>query len=272
MSIKVSFPDGSVRVFENNISVKEIAEGISHSLMKKSVVAVVNQNGVEKVVDLSTRLTADCSLKIITLDTKDTKDKQILLDTMRHSCAHLFAQTMRELYGDKVHFGFGPEVENGFYYDFELTDGTKITTEDFPKIEKKMHELAERDFEVVRKECDNEKLCDFFKEQEEEYKVEQIERLSGKYITTETQQVIEYLISCVKLRQTTSISYLAINVLKICKDDNDFQKKHWVCSNQIGNILYNINDLCFDKKLQILGMIVCYKKTNTQNESDYNTK
>ena len=173
MSIKVSFPDGSERVFEDNISVKEIAEGISHSLMKKSVVAVVN----DKIVDLATKLTADCTLKIITSDTKDTKDKQILLDTMRHSCAHLFAQAMRELYGDKVHFGFGPEVENGFYYDFELTDGTKITTEDFPKIEKKMHELAERDFEITRKEWDGKELCDFFEKDEEKYKVEQIKSL-----------------------------------------------------------------------------------------------
>ena len=173
MSIKVSFPDGSERVFKDNISVKEIAEGISHSLMKKSVVAVVN----DKVVDLSTKLTTDCSLKIITLDTKDTKDKQILLDTMRHSCAHLFAQAMRELYGDKVHFGFGPEVENGFYYDFELTDGTKITTEDFQKIEKKMHELAERDFEITRKEWDGKELCNFFEKDHEKYKVEQIKSL-----------------------------------------------------------------------------------------------
>ena len=173
MSIKVSFPDGSERVFEDNISVKEIAEGISHSLMKKSVVAVVN----DKVVDLATKLTADCTLKIITSDTKDAKDKQILLDTMRHSCAHLFAQAMRELYGDKVHFGFGPEVENGFYYDFELTDGTKITTEDFPKIEKKMHELAERDFEITRKEWDGKELCDFFQKDKEKYKVEQIKSL-----------------------------------------------------------------------------------------------
>lgn len=173
MSIKVSFPDGSERVFEDNISVKEIAEGISHSLMKKSVVAVVN----DKVVDLATKLTADCTLKIITSDTKDTKDKQILLDTMRHSCAHLFAQAMRELYGDKVHFGFGPEVENGFYYDFELTDGTKITTEDFQKIEKKMHELAERNFEVIRKEWDGKELCDFFQKDKEKYKVEQIKSL-----------------------------------------------------------------------------------------------
>ena len=173
MSIKVSFPDGSERVFEDNISVKDIAEGISHSLMKKSVVAVVN----DKVVDLSTKLTTDCSLKIITLDTKDTKDKQILLDTMRHSCAHLFAQAMREIYGDKVHFGFGPEVENGFYYDFELTDGTKITTEDFQKIEKKMHELAEKDFEITRKEWDGKELCNFFEKDHEKYKVEQIKSL-----------------------------------------------------------------------------------------------
>ncbi|MBQ7552631.1 MAG: threonine--tRNA ligase [Rickettsiales bacterium] len=178
MSIKVSFPDGSERVFEDNISVKEIAEGISHSLMKKSVVAVVN----DKVVDLSTKLTTDCSLKIITLDTKDTKDKQILLDTMRHSCAHLFAQAMRELYGNKVHFGFGPEVENGFYYDFELTDGTKITTEDFSKIEKKMHELAERDFEVKRADTTKEEAIKFFGDKNEKYKVELLgEKLDNEF-------------------------------------------------------------------------------------------
>ena len=194
MSIKVSFPDGSERVFEDNISVKEIAEGISHSLMKKSVVAVMN----DKVVDLSTKLTTDCSLKIITLDTKDTKDKQILLDTMRHSCAHLFAQAMRELYGDKVHFGFGPEVENGFYYDFELTDGTKITTEDFPKIEKKMHELADKDFEVVRKEWDGKELCNFFEKDAEKYKVEQI-------ITLVEQDKANKLFNCSELKEFLNV-------------------------------------------------------------------
>ena len=193
MSIKVSFPDGSERVFEDNISVKEIAEGISHSLMKKSVVAVVN----DKVVDLATKLTTDCSLKIITLDTKDTKDKQILLDTMRHSCAHLFAQAMRELYGDKVHFGFGPEVENGFYYDFEFTDGTKITTEDFPKIEKKMHELAEKDLKVERnkEEIKKEEAIKFFGDKNEKYKVELLgEKLDGDFVSIICKKTMEEVI------------------------------------------------------------------------------
>ena len=204
MSIKVSFPDGSVRVFKDNISVKEIAEGISHSLMKKSVVAVVNQNGTEKVVDLSTKLTTDCNLKIITLDTKDTKDKQILLETMRHSCAHLFAQAMRELYGDKVHFGFGPEVENGFYYDFELTDGTKITTEDFPKIEKKMHELAEKDFGVSRKETTKEEAMEFFDKQGENYKVE----LLGEKLGQDRIVLLEGLKRDIELGLTEDTDYI----------------------------------------------------------------
>ena len=187
MSIKVSFPDGNEREFEEGISVKEIAEGISHSLAKKSVIAVVN----DKVADLSTKLTTDCSLKIITLDTKDTKDKQLLLDTMRHSCAHLFAQAMRELYGDKVHFGFGPEVENGFYYDFELTDGTKITTEDFQKIEKKMHELSEKDFEIVRKETTKEEAIKFFGDKNEKYKVELLEeKLDTEFIECVKTEII----------------------------------------------------------------------------------
>ena len=200
MSIKVSFPDGSERVFKDNISVKEIAEGISHSLMKKSVVAVVN----DKVVDLSTKLTTDCSLKIITLDTKDTKDKQILLDTMRHSCAHLFAQAMRELYGDKVHFGFGPEVENGFYYDFELTDGTKITTEDFQKIEKKMHELAEKNFEVKRADTTKEEAIKFFGDKNEKYKVE----LLGEKLSQDRIVLLEGLKRDMELDLTEDTDYI----------------------------------------------------------------
>ena len=175
MSIVVTFPDGNEKEFESGISVAEIAKSISPSLLKKSVVAVVSgKNFNDKVVDLSTKLTEDCSLKIITTDTANAQDKKTLLDTMRHSCAHLFAQAMRELYGDKIHFGFGPEIENGFYYDFELTDETKITTEDFQKIEKKMHELAEKNFEVTRREVTKEEAIEFFGVKCEKYKVEHI--------------------------------------------------------------------------------------------------
>ena len=190
MSIVVAFPDGNKREFENNISVADIAKGISPSLLKKSVIAVVSGNNFNnKVVDMSTKLTEDCSLKIITIDATNTQDKKILLDTMRHSCAHLFAQAMRELYGDKIKFGVGPVVENGFYYDFELTDGTKISTEDFSKIEKKMHELAEKNFEIVRNEVTKEDVIKFFNDKNEKYKVELIrEKLSdGQIITTYAQ-------------------------------------------------------------------------------------
>ncbi len=171
MLITVSFPDGNKREFEAGCTVLDVAKSISHSLAKNSVIAVVD----DKAVDLSTKLEKDCSLKLITLDTKNTKEKRLLLDTMRHSCAHLFAQAMRELYGDKIHFGVGPVVENGFYYDFELTDGTKITTEDFTKIEKKMHELAEKNFEITRTDKTKENAIKFFKNIGENYKVELLE-------------------------------------------------------------------------------------------------
>jgi threonyl-tRNA synthetase len=183
MLITVSFPDGNKREFEAGCTVLDVAESISHSLAKNSVIAVVD----DKAVDLSTKLEKNCSLKIITSDTTDKKDKRLLLNTMRHSCAHLFAQAMRELYGDKIHFGVGPVVENGFYYDFELTDGTKIITEDFPKIEKKMHELAEKNFEITRKETTKEEAIKFFKEKNENYKVE----LLNEKIDTAFIQIIE---------------------------------------------------------------------------------
>ena len=188
MPIIVSFPDGKKREFEAGCTVLDVAESISHSLAKNSVIAVVD----DKAVDLSTKLEKNCSLKIITTDTKDTKDKQLLLDTMRHSCAHLFAQAMRELYGDKVHFGVGPVVENGFYYDFELTDGTKITTEDFTKIEKKMHELAEKNFEITRTDTTKKNAIKFFKEREENYKVE----LLKEKFDTDFIQIVESSIEC----------------------------------------------------------------------------
>ena len=101
------------------------------------------------------------------------------LQTVRHSCAHVMAEAILKLYpGTKI--AIGPAIENGFYYDFELTDGTKITTEDFPKIEKKMHELAEKDFEVERKEWESKELFLFFKKQNELYKQEQILKLNNK--------------------------------------------------------------------------------------------
>ncbi len=187
MLITVSFPDGNKREFEAGCTVLDVAESISHSLAKNSVIAVVD----DKAVDLSTKLEKDCSLKLITLDTKNTKEKRLLLDTMRHSCAHLFAQAIRELYGDKIHFGVGPVVENGFYYDFELTDGTKITTEDFTKIEKKMHELAEKNFEITRTDTTKENAIKFFKNIGENYKVE----LLKDKIDTAFIQIVESFIA-----------------------------------------------------------------------------
>ena len=194
MSIIVSFPDGKKREFEAGCTVLDVAESISHSLAKNSVIAVVD----DKAVDLSTKLEKDCSLKLITLDAKNTEEKRLLLDTMRHSCAHLFAQAMRELYGDKIRFGVGPVVENGFYYDFELTDGTKITTEDFTKIEKKMHELAEKNFEITRTETTKENAIKFFKEKNENYKVELLkEKIDTAFIKI-IESLIVNTIECIK--------------------------------------------------------------------------
>ncbi len=220
MEKKVVLPDGKILNFEDKETILEIVKKHLPFLAKKAVIAVVD----DKVVDLSRKLTEDCSLKIITLDTKDTKDKQLLLDTMRHSCAHLFAQAMRELYGDKVHFGFGPEVENGFYYDFELTDGTKITTEDFQKIEKKMHELAEKDFEVSRKETTKEEAIEFFDKQGEKYKVELLgEKLDDKFV--------KFLKNAFDDANEDNLNAFDKSVIKNIKDKTQFVVPDYIIKN-----------------------------------------
>ena len=189
--INIVVPDGRKQQYENGVVALDVANSISTTLAKKAVCVAVNG----KKVDLSTKIEEDCNIKFLTLDTKEPNEKKEVLGILRHSCAHLFAQAMRELYGDKVHFGFGPEVENGFYYDFELTDGTKITNEDFPKIEKKMHELAEKDFKVVRKEQDSYTLFCFFDKDNEIYKKEQILRLNDidDLFSTRQESVVRYV-------------------------------------------------------------------------------
>ncbi|MBX2845188.1 MAG: threonine--tRNA ligase [Saprospiraceae bacterium] len=176
--IKITFPDGAVREFEKGIAALDIAKGISSGLAKKLLAAEVNG----EVVDLTRPIETDAALNLLSWDDKGGQS------TFWHSSAHLMAEAIEALYpGTK--FGIGPAIESpkGFYYDIELPEGQKISTEDLPKIEKKMKELASKQNDFVRKEVSKADAVAYFKEKDDQYKLDLLEGLEDGEITFYTQ-------------------------------------------------------------------------------------
>ena len=162
--VAIKLPDGSVMDFEGSVSGLEIAEKISAGLAKNALAVRVN----DKLQDLNTTITTDATVTIIT-----TKDKEGL-DILRHSCSHVMAEAVKELWPN-VQVTIGPAIENGFYYDFSRKE--PFTTEDFEKIEAKMHEIVKRDEKITRKVLPRNEAIAYFKSIGEHYKVELIEDL-----------------------------------------------------------------------------------------------
>lgn len=141
--LKITLPDGSIREFEKNVSVKEVAESIGSRLAKESVAGKVN--GI--LVDASFVIEKDSSLEIITLSAKEGAE------IVRHSSAHVMAQAVVKLFpGTKV--TIGPAIENGFYYDFDSEH--KFSEEDLLKIEEEMKNIAKADYSFVREDVSKE--------------------------------------------------------------------------------------------------------------------
>ncbi|WP_395476399.1 threonine--tRNA ligase [Rickettsia endosymbiont of Pantilius tunicatus] len=157
--INISFPDGSAKQFEKNITAFEIAESISTSLAKAAMIAEVNGD----LKDLSTQIDNDCRLRILT-----AKDPECL-EVIRHDAAHLTAEAVKELFPE-TQVTIGPAIENGYYYDFARSK--PFTTDDLAVIEAKMHELAKKNEKVTRELWDREKAVEFFKLIGEHYKAE----------------------------------------------------------------------------------------------------
>ena len=162
--VAIKLPDGSVMNFDGAVSGKEVAEKISAGLAKNALAVKVN----DKLQDLAATITTDATVTVIT-----AKDKEGLA-ILRHSCSHVMAEAVKELWPD-VQVTIGPAIENGFYYDFARKE--PFTTEDFAKIEAKMHEIVKRDEEVSRKVLPRNEAIDYFKSIGEHYKVELIEDL-----------------------------------------------------------------------------------------------
>ena len=173
--INITFPDGSVREFEQGITPFGVAESISPRFAADVLAAKVN--GEEW--DISRPIDGDASIELFKWDSPEGKH------AFWHSSAHLLAEALQELYPG-VKFGIGPAIENGFYYDIAPGEH-KITSDDFPKIEKKMMELVARKEDIVRRDIAKEDALRMFGDRGETYKCELISELEDGHITTYTQ-------------------------------------------------------------------------------------
>ena len=157
--INITLPDGSIRNYEKQLTVAEVAASIGAGLAKAALAGRVDG----MLVDTSYRIERDVNLAIVT--DKDADG----VDIIRHSTAHLLAYAVKELFPD-AQVTIGPMIENGFYYDFSYK--RPFTPEDLVKIEQKMTELAKKDFPIVREAWQRDKAVEFFHGIGEKYKAE----------------------------------------------------------------------------------------------------
>ena len=170
--IKITFPDGNVREYQQGITALEIAQSISHRLAEEVLAASVNG----ETCDLTRPINVDASLHLYKWDDAEGKH------AFWHSSSHLMAEAIEALYpGTK--FGIGPAIENGFYYDIDLGDERKIADADLPRIEQKMQELARSKETYARREVSKSEALEFFSKKGDKYKTELIGELADGTIS-----------------------------------------------------------------------------------------
>ena len=175
--VKITFPDGSVREYEQGVTGLQIAESISPALARDVVSCGVNGETTE----LNRPINEDATIALYKFDDEEGKH------TFWHTSAHLLAEALQELYPG-IQFGFGPAIENGFFYDVMPPEGKMISENDFSKIEEKMKELAKKNEPVVRREVSKADAIKEFEADGQKYKVEHIQQdLADGTISTYTQ-------------------------------------------------------------------------------------
>lgn len=175
--VKITFPDGSAREYEVGTTGLQIAESISPALARDVVSCGINGETTE----LSRPINEDSSIVFYKFEDEEGKH------TFWHTSAHLLAESLQELYPG-IQFGFGPAIENGFFYDVMLPEGQVISENDFSKIEDKMRELAKKDEAVVRRNVSKVDALKEFADDGQTYKVEHIDQdLKDGSISTYTQ-------------------------------------------------------------------------------------
>lgn len=164
VKINIQLKDGSNREFERGISLMEIAESLSRSLAKSTLVAKVNG----QVVDLSHKLDENAKVEFLTFDDDEGKD------ALRHSASHILAQAVKRLY-DGIKLAIGPSIANGFYYDFDVQ--VAFTPDDLNKIQTEMEKIVKENLPIERLEVSREEALQLFAEKGETYKLELIKDL-----------------------------------------------------------------------------------------------
>ncbi len=169
--MKICFPDGAVREYENGSSAMDIAKSISEGLARRVLAASVNG----QVWDLSRPINEDANLQLLTWDDAAGKN------TFWHSSAHLMAEAVETLFPG-VKFWVGPALDKGFYYDMDLGD-RKMNEEDLLLLEKKMNELAKKNNPYQRKEISKADAVKYFSDKGDEYKLDLLQNLEDGGIT-----------------------------------------------------------------------------------------
>ncbi|WP_010294902.1 threonine--tRNA ligase [Clostridium senegalense] len=162
--IKISLKDGSIKEFENELSVLDIAKNISEGLARVACAATVNG----EVVDLRHIVDKDCELNILTFDSQEGKD------AFRHTASHILAQAVKKL-NPSAKLAIGPSIDNGFYYDFDVEK--PFTFEDLEKIEAEMKKIVKENLQIERFELPRDEAIKLMEESGEIYKVELIKDL-----------------------------------------------------------------------------------------------
>ena len=165
-NINIKLPSGDIKSYPNKITPSDIAAEISISLKKNAIISKVNN----ELWDLDRSIDFDCDLEIITKGNKD------LLEVLRHDAAHVMAEAVLELYPD-TQITIGPAIDNGFYYDFYKEDN--FIPKDLELIEKRMHEIVDRNEEIIREVWTREEAINFFKKNNEKFKLELINDIPG---------------------------------------------------------------------------------------------
>jgi threonyl-tRNA synthetase len=174
--IKITFPDGSVKEFNEGTSSLQIAEHISPKLAKEVYAATVNG----EILDLTRPITTNATFKLHKWDDAEAKH------AFWHSSAHLLAEVLEAVYPG-IKFGIGPAIENGFYYDVDPGEGKVITEADLPAIENKMKEFASQNQLYNRRDVSKKEAIDLFTKKGDEYKTELISELVDGTISLYTQ-------------------------------------------------------------------------------------
>ncbi|WP_349515364.1 threonine--tRNA ligase [Leuconostoc suionicum] len=164
--ISLTFPDGAIKNFDKGIKPIGVAESISKSLAKKSVSGKINGS----YIGMNDVITESGDFQLIT-----TSDSEAL-DLLRHSASHLLAQALKRIPKfANIHFGVGPFIENGFYYDTDNGAGNQVSIEDFPEIEAMMHKIVKEDLPILSREITRDEALKMFAD--DPYKVELVNDL-----------------------------------------------------------------------------------------------